>query len=329
MHAKVAIITRTKDRGILLERAIQSIHNQTMKDYIHVIINDAGNPKVVDDLVDKYKSLIAGRVKVIHNKTSHGMEAASNKAIKSVDSTYVAIHDDDDTWHPEFLQRTVGYMEETGAMGVVVITDKIVERITRNNTIKKISQERWLPGVRTISLYKQFLDNYATPITFIYRREVYKKIGYYDETLPVAGDWDFALRFLLQYDIDFLDSKEALAYYHHRPATKGINQNSVFVDNGLKHEQVLNRLTNHYLRTDIARGVVGLGYYISSARVANESSSRLKNAVEERIDRDTVRIEAHMNYVSDRLKLDFDKSIQEHMGMTNKSYAIARKFLRR
>lgn len=42
---KVAVITRTKDRGILLERAIKSVHKQTMMDFIHVIINDAGDKK--------------------------------------------------------------------------------------------------------------------------------------------------------------------------------------------------------------------------------------------------------------------------------------------
>ena len=82
---KVAVVTRTKDRGVLLERAIKSVHQQTLTDLVHVIINDSGDKKVVDDLVAKYEGIIKGRVKVIHNDVSHGMEAASNKAIKSVD----------------------------------------------------------------------------------------------------------------------------------------------------------------------------------------------------------------------------------------------------
>ena len=40
--AKVAIITRTKDRPLLLERAIQSVESQTYSDYVHVILNDGG-----------------------------------------------------------------------------------------------------------------------------------------------------------------------------------------------------------------------------------------------------------------------------------------------
>lgn len=300
---KVAVITRTKDRAILLERAIQSIHSQSMKDFVHVIINDAGDPRVVDDLLKKHEVLIGGRVRVIHNTSSGGMEAASNKAIKSVDSTYVAIHDDDDSWHQDFLKKTTEYMDTTGAMGVVVTTDKIDEEI-KNNKVRMLSKERWLPEVRVISIQRQFVDNLATPITFIYRREVYKTIGYYNEDLPVAGDWDFALRFLLHFDIDFLPTKEALANYHHRSNTVGINQNSVFVDNGLRHEQILNRLVNHYIREDIQNGVVGLGYYISAAQQSKKAGSELMGHVSSKIDANTVRLEGHINHTAKHLKAD-------------------------
>jgi glycosyltransferase involved in cell wall biosynthesis len=54
---KVAVVTRTKDRPVLLERAIQSVHSQTMKDFIHVIYNDGGDASSVDALVEKYITL--------------------------------------------------------------------------------------------------------------------------------------------------------------------------------------------------------------------------------------------------------------------------------
>ena len=255
---KAAVITRTKDRGILLERAIKSIHQQTMQDFIHVIINDAGDAKIVDDLVEKYKDIIKGRVKVIHNAESHGMEAASNKAIKSVDSTYVAIHDDDDSWHPDFLKLTIGYMQKTSAQGVVVTTDRIEESIAGGG-VQELRRERWMPNLRTLRLYDLCLANFAVPISFIYRRSVYDDIGYYDESLPVCGDWDFALRFMRLYDIDLMHTEYALAYYHHRPNAGGALGNSVFAGAD-KHEKYNTVLANKYLREDVIKGGLGLGY---------------------------------------------------------------------
>ena len=99
---KVAIITRTMNRPILLRRAAQSILNQTFKDYIWVIVND-GEKEPVSDVVSNFPE---DTVIVIHNPKPVGLEAASNIGLKSSDSEYVVVHDDDDTWHPEFLEKT-------------------------------------------------------------------------------------------------------------------------------------------------------------------------------------------------------------------------------
>lgn len=311
---KVAVITRTKDRALLLERAIVSVHNQSMKDFVHVIINDAGEKKTVDDLVKKYASLIDGRVKIIHNPTSHGMEFASNTAIKSVDSIYVAIHDDDDTWHPDFLLKTTEHLDKTGAKGVVVTTDKIEEEI-KSDKVEKLSQSRWLPGVTEISLYKQCLDNYATPITFIYRREVYDTIGYYDEQLPVTGDWDFALRFLYHFDIDFLNTEVALAYYHHRPKVTGVNGNTVFAQADM-HRHFVNQLLNKYLREDLREGKQGLGYIMNDLRQQHEARGSLIKYIDEQV----VRLEGHVNYIGSQLETHVDHEIEELKRQTLKSH---------
>lgn len=292
VSAKVAIITRTKDRPLLLERAIKSVHSQTMKDFVHVIINDAGDKAAVDNLVEKYKKEIDGRIKVIHNKESHGMEAASNKAIKSVNSTYVAIHDDDDTWHPDFLLRTTEHLDMSESKGVVVATDRIEETI-EDGKVRQISQTRYFPELRAISLYRQCLDNQMTPITFIYRRDVYDQIGMYDESLYVAGDWDFGIRFLRDFDVDFMEKYGALAYYHHRPASKGVDANSVF-DKKILFETTLTRLRNKYLREDIKAGCAGLGYLMSTALATREADERL----DDKINKSIVRIEGHINYTA-------------------------------
>ena len=74
---KVAIITRTKNRVLLLDRAVKSVLCQTFDNWQHVIVNDGGDANPVDELVDRYLDQYAGRLTVIHNTQSKGMEAAS------------------------------------------------------------------------------------------------------------------------------------------------------------------------------------------------------------------------------------------------------------
>lgn len=255
---RVAIITRTKDRGVLLERAIKSVHQQSLRDFIHVIINDSGEEKVVEDLVKKYERLIAGRVKVIHNKISSGMEAASNKAIRSVNSEYMAIHDDDDSWHPRFLEKLVAHMDQTGVKGVIARTERIYESVI-GDTVKILDRDEYMPHLSHFALYDLFAENFAVPISFMYRRDAYNKIGYYNEELRVTGDWDFALRFMREFDIDKVDPGYALAYYHIRPDASGAMGNSIF-DPNKTHVQYHTMLANRFLREDLDNGGLGFGY---------------------------------------------------------------------
>lgn len=265
----VTVITRTKDRPLLLQRALESVMTQSLKDFEMIIVNDGGNPKVVEELIKRNKDLIKDRVTLIHNKSSLGMQQASNKGLKASSGKYVVIHDDDDSWHPDFLKLTTALMEEKGSKGVVTVTDKVEEEVTERN-IKYVQTQRLYPGLESINLYKLCAMNYAAPISFIYRREVFKEIGYYDETLGGVGDWDFALRFIQKYDIEFLKTPHALANYHQRLQATGIDANSIFTDT---HRKLENMLINRYLREELKAGKLGIGYIISSLRYQDEMRS--------------------------------------------------------
>lgn len=296
---KVAVITRTKDRGILLERAIQSVHAQTMRDFVHVIYNDAGDRQVVDNLVEKYKDIIDGRVRVVHNDTPNGLVAALNNGIKAANSEYVAIHDDDDTWDKDFLKKTTEYLDTTDAYGVITVVD-IVEETIENGKVIELKRGRGLEPVKgMVSILDQCIANYASTNTFVYRRAVYDEIGYYDEDLKVAEDWDFTLRFLLKHDIHSLVTDEALAFYHHRATASGTELNSIFAENGLDFEYHIKGIANHHLRKELKSGKLGLGYLISLMRHNKEALIGQNDVLNGRIN-ESVKHELH--YVADGIK---------------------------
>lgn len=302
---KVAVITRTKDRGLLLERAIQSVQSQTMGDFVQVILNDGGDKKTVDDLVKKYAELINGRIKVIHNEAQTGHAPALNKAIRSIDSQYVAVHDDDDSWDKDFLRLTTEFLDSNQADGVVTVVDIVEEKIEAGS-ITRLKQGRGLEPVRgVVSLYDQCLVNYATPITFVYSRQAYDAIGGYNETFEVAEDWDYTLRFLMDYDIYSLVTDDALAFYHHRSDSTGTALNSIFVDGGERFDLHIKKIANHYLRQEIKAGSLGLGYIISSIRHQSNDLKQQNDTLNERLN-ESVKHELH--YVADGLRDRIDHS---------------------
>ncbi len=275
---QVAVITRTKDRELLLDRAMQSVLEQTFSDWIHVIVNDGGDQETVDKATAKYLAKYDGRLKVLHRDKSTGMEAASNAAIASCESQYIVIHDDDDSWAPEFLEKTVTLLEELRAgdakasyQGIATRAMLLKEEI-KDGRVNTISTEFFNPELEVISLAKLAGRNPIPPISFIYSREAYDKLGGYDESLKVAGDWEFNLRFLLEFDIKVLPA--SLANYHIRPFASGSYQNTV-VGEVDKHTEARNLIENRLLRQQIKTGSLGLGELISTQKSLTEITDKL------------------------------------------------------
>ena len=277
---QVAVITRTKDRPILLRRAIESVLRQSFGEWVHVIINDGGNPSTVDFLVAEYAGRYQGRVKVIHNPESMGMQNASNRAIQESQSEYLVIHDDDDSWGAEFLEKSVARLNgedvDSSVQGVTTHVVWVTEEINADGVIVELSRSDFFPK-EAITLFEMAAENVFPPIAFLYRRSVHQVVGYFDEQFTVLGDWDFNLRFLSRFDIDVI--KEPLALYHwrHRGGDSAYGNT---VTAGLStHSYRRSKLFNHYLRRDIESGKSGLGFLMNVARPMHELSLRLSTAM--------------------------------------------------
>ncbi len=248
--ATVAIIMRTKNRTLLLDRGIRDVLNQTYADWTLWIVNDGGPARPVDSLVAKHASEAQGRIQVIHNPSSMGMEAASNLGIRATNSTYIAIHDDDDEWRPDFLQSTVDCLEASQEQGVMVRTDVVYERIV-GDRVEVVGREPFAADITEITLFDLLRHNRGVPISFLYRRSVHDQIGYYDESLPVVGDWEFHLRFACCFSISFIDG-EARAYWNQRRDATGDMGNSVTArsDDHRKYDlQVREQYLKNYVET--------------------------------------------------------------------------------
>jgi glycosyltransferase involved in cell wall biosynthesis len=262
MDARVAIITRTKDRPVLLKRAIESVVNQSFDDWILVIVNDGGNPEPVDELVEYFRPSARGTIRTQHSPVCRGMEAASNLGIASVESEFLAIHDDDDTWAPEYLAIAVPELEGAHRQfprigGVLTMANAVFERV-QGSVVHVERVEPYKPWINHgfLSLDSMLVENQLAPIQLLTRYDAACSVGLYREDLPVLGDWDFNIRFLLKYDI--LVIPQVLAFYHHRIDNYGVYGNSIYAGR-VKHVFYAQMLKNEWLRTDIANGSIGAG----------------------------------------------------------------------
>jgi FkbM family methyltransferase len=256
----VGIVMRTKNRQVLLRRALESVKRQSYPHWQLVIVNDGGAPEPVMALVD---AVFSGdqRVSVIHHSVSVGMEGASNAGLAKLETDLATIHDDDDSWSPDMLAVTTRILRQRHAKmpsirGIVSRINFVEEVVTGNlieiNSISiwnDHSSDRLREGL--ISLSRLTVQNLFAPIGFVFDLAIARELGGFDDKLPVLGDWDFNLRFCMDHDIWV--HPEALAFYHIRRSATGDLGNTVIAKKS-QHE-----LYDRYLRNRSLRNAADLG----------------------------------------------------------------------
>lgn len=262
-QATVAVVIRTKNRPLFLIRALDSVLAQTYEDWVGIVVNDVGDHDSVDAAVAAVADRAHGRLHVVHNSVSRGREAAMNTGIHASSSTFVVIHDDDDSWAPTFLQETVGYLQEHKVSGVATRTEVVYEHI-EDGVIVIERRELLATDKHDLTLLDMIGRNYAPPISVLYRREIHDDIGDYDESLPVLADWDFMLRLLGRFDMGYIDGPP-LAFWHHRPTAVGDEGNSSLAGRE-EHVRWDGLIRDRYLRADLDRQG-GLGYLLYLSEV--------------------------------------------------------------
>jgi len=270
----VAIVLRTKNRPLFLRRALGSIFAQTFSDFVVVVVNDAGEQPPVDAVVKEYADRANGRIRVVHNAHSKGREAAMNAGVSASESTYLTIHDDDDTWAPTFLDQSVRHLANSADHGVAVRTEVVYEHVD-GDEITVDRREILASDLSQISLAEMLRHNYAPPISLLYRRDVHDAVGLYDETLPVLADWEFNLRLLSRFTVGFIDGPP-LAFWHQRPASVGDEGNSV-VTAQQDHARCEIEIRDRYLRGDLERNA-HLGTLLYLTEMLSRGNSQLSEA---------------------------------------------------
>ena len=280
MSDKVTIVLRTRNRPKMLARALASIGAQTFTGYRVVVVNDAGDEQQVRAVVDAQDPGLRGRVELVTNKTSKGREAALESGLAASVLEYFAVHDDDDAWHPRFLEETVAHLDANPEMGGVTTRCEIVrERVRADGECTEIEREALSTDSSGLSLVDTLVENYAPPISQLIRRRVADRIGHWDGTLSTQADWEFNLRLLAATPVGFIDGPP-LAEWHHRDTEDQDLGNSIVTD-AKAHAWDNLRIRDRYLRSALASqdpARPDLGQALLSAELYRRTRTELRRA---------------------------------------------------
>jgi glycosyltransferase involved in cell wall biosynthesis len=169
---KFTLIVATLGRDRELERLFDSLHTQTYRGF-EVLVVDQNSDERASRVVDRYRGTFPIRI----IKSDPGLSKARNIGLAGPLGDIVAIPDDDCWYQPNTLSVVVQIL--TNTPGLAGITGKSVDEHHRP------SQGRWSDVELTLDASN--IWRAATSYTIFLRREVFEKIGKFDETLGVGS----------------------------------------------------------------------------------------------------------------------------------------------
>ena len=187
----VTVVMPTYNCAGYAGEAIKSILAQEYKP-VEIVVVDDGSTDDTREAVRRF----GNRIKLIERHHG-GPAAARNTGIEAAKGELIAFLDADDLWRPNKLALQVPLFQNPDIGLVYSNFDYIDEK----STLIRTRLGRWYRGRIFHRVMKHGL---AWTGTVVARRNVFERLGGFDEAMPVAEDWDMWLRISAFYEVDYV-----------------------------------------------------------------------------------------------------------------------------
>ncbi len=212
----ISVIVRTKDRPILLKKALTSLANQTFRQFEVVLVNDGGED------VSEVLSIFGPQFPItyLYNSSSIGRTAAANKAIEHSSGRWISFLDDDDVIYPWHLESLLQATRNNDNKFIYSdYNQALFFELDRHTPDKLVGAPS-----RDYQRSKLLIQNYIPIHTWLLASECFGQVGLLDETLDRLEDYEFLLRLSKLYNFHHLKKVTCEYRYYLNSA------NSIYTD---------------------------------------------------------------------------------------------------
>lgn len=232
---KLSIITINYNNCDGLRKTIESVVNQTYRDFEYIII-DGGSTDGSVEVIKEY----ADRISYWISEPDNGIYHAMNKGVSAANGKYCLFLNSEDTLHENIVVQNI-----TKVLDIDI--DIIIGRILFTDT-KQLSEP-----IESISMLRLYTNSLPHPASFI-SRELLLKYPY-DENLKIVSDWKFYIQTLILSDATYKYIDVIITDF----APNGISGSNKAVCDA-ERNKVLKELIPQRIRTDYLQFSQGNGY---------------------------------------------------------------------
>jgi len=187
----VSVIIPTYNGERFISKTIQSVIDQTYKDWELIIVDDFSKDST-RELIEEWGKKDNRIISIFLNKNSGGPAHPKNIGFVRAKGKYIAYLDHDDEWLPNKLEKQIAILENDPNIGIIsceaLMIDSVGQTIGRA-VIDKIPKDNIFPSI----LFKDYIYSNTSVII---PREIIDKLGERDENpkIGVAEDREYELR---------------------------------------------------------------------------------------------------------------------------------------
>ena len=254
----VSIIIPCYNQGEFLGDAINSLLNQSHQYWECLIVND-GSTDASENLAKRWQ-VRESRIKYIY-QDNLGVSSARNNGLNHANGEFIQFLDADDKLEPDKIQSGLNIFSDNPIAQIVVSGAKYFLNNEPNKFRNNIfDNEQWIDELwkNEVPLIIRFLEKNLTPINSpLIKKDVFKAVGNFDESMHACEDWDFWLRCAISkinYFYRAIPNSDALIRIH--AGSTNQNRKKMFLGECELSIKAARQLTNSkYLRYNYELGV--------------------------------------------------------------------------
>lgn len=192
MNDLISIVLPVYNGEKYLEESIQSVINQTYRNWELIIVDDCSTDKT-SDISKRYVELDS-RIKYYKNEENLRLPRNLNRGFSLTKGNYLTWTSDDNKYKPNALEKMYNALrnkEEQFIFASCVIIDE------NGNEFEYIMQN--------VSSKKRIVGLNPVGACFMYTRKVYEEIGDYDPDFTLVEDFDYWQRICMKFKFKVLE----------------------------------------------------------------------------------------------------------------------------
>lgn len=210
---KVSVIIPNYNHAGYLKQRIDSILNQTYRDFELIILDDFSTDNS-RDIIEEYTSRFPFIISYFNSSNSGSPFIQWDYGVGKAKGEFIWIAESDDFAEPTFLEKTTAIIVENENLGFVYCNSNMIDNQKHTEYLsseynKRLDSSKWLhdyinKGKEELSDFLFLNCTIHNVSGVLFRKSKYIEAGFADQSMKLCGDWYIYIRIMLISDIAYI-----------------------------------------------------------------------------------------------------------------------------